>query len=515
MEALHSLLHSLSRAQIRVLRNYLTSFSSRGEADAKTLHLTEILLRSSTDVPSIEQCSREIYGEPVGSRMLKLKSRLKSKVLDSLLLDINVERNDVFDELDQMTIKLKKKSAQFYVLNYSLSSHPYVKELIDGIIANSKQFENYSVLIELLRFKKFKKGFRQGEREFNKANKEIAFYESCNTAVLKAIDYYYRMSMMTSFKGGVEGKKGQKFLLDAIADLHKEYELTRSAVVSYYLKQLEFAYFSANKNFEAARNVCLEQLAVVNNHKSVYRRLRVGIAYDNIAQCDIFLEEYDKAIRNAQAAQKHFEKTSMNFYVSKEIEFYSLFYNKDLQRARSIGSLLLGNIKTKTGDFRYAKYRFFVAAILFQLGSYKETLKLVSEKLEVSKDKSGWEIAIRILIVLCQIELGSFDQASMLIDSLRKHIDRQGKVADIRERDRLIVKVLQMISKRGFAQGQVSEKEIELLRLLASDDKKYKWEALTPELIPFHQWVIKKYRISLTKATAPKAKLSRRKVLAN
>lgn len=501
MEELHALLHSLSRAQLRLLRNYLTCFSSRGETDAKTLQLMEILLREV--IPTVEECSREIYDVGTDSRILKLKSRFKSKVLDALLLDINLEKKTVLDRSELVPLKLRKKIAQMVYLYHKIGAKPIVKQLIDEVIYQAKQFEYYEGLIEALKLKKYFKGFRIGEKEFNAINKELRFYEACIKAVDKALDYYYLKIMKTDFKGNVNEKFVQKLLRDYITDLKKDYEYTLSATVGFYLKFLEQSYFENSKDYNAARDACVEQLAIVNNNVSVYRKRRVGIIYDNIAQYDILIGDYEKAINNTVAAQKHFIKKSVNFYVSKEIEFQALFHSEKYQRAKTASAILINTVASLPGDFRYAKFRFFRANVLFMLMEIKEALKLLSEKQELSKDKAGWDIAIRILTILCHIELENFDLASQLIDGLRKHIDRQGKVAEIRERDKLIARALQLISKRGFAQGQVSEKELELLRLLASNDKRYKWEALTPEIIPFHQWAIKKYRIALSSAPAP------------
>lgn len=514
MEELHSLLHSLSRAQIRLLRNYLTCFSSRGESEAKTLLLVEFLLKSTSCVPTVEDCSMVVYDTPADAKILKLKSRLKGKILDSLLLDINLDKKALLDKSELMTVKLRKKIAQLNYLFFKHGAKPLVKQMLDEIVVLSKQYEYYSGLVEALRFKKNFKGFRIGEKEFFTIKKEMEFYVACSNAVTKAQDCYYLMIMRTNFQANVNPKSIQSFLRESIGDLKKEYEYTQSANVGYYLKYLEQSYFENSKDYYSAREACLEQLAIVNNNVSVYRKQRVGIIYDNLAQYDILLGQYERAINNAVAAQKHFIKKSTNYFVSKEVEFYALFYSGLYARAKSASSVLLSAVPFQSGDFRNAKYSFFRANVLFIQGEVREAFKLLNKKLELSKDKSGWEIAIRILTVMCHIEQEDYDYVTQLIDSLRRHIDRQGKQSEIKERDKLIVKVLQQMSKRGFAQGQVSEKEIHLLRQLAGNDKKCKWEPLTPELIPFHEWAVKKYRIDLN-AYIPAKKASKRKVSLN
>lgn len=503
MEELHSLLHSLSRAQIRLLRNYLTCFSSRGESDAKTLHLTELLL-AGEEVPSIRVCSNAIYQCEPDSKILKLKSRLKSKILDSLLLDINIDRPDSLDELDLSVIKIKKRLALCYTLLYSVGYNSITRSLIQEVISLAKTYENYSTLIEALRLINWRENSRKNEKNFINLSEDIAQYEKRLAYINKAIDLYYLFVLKNNSTANPNQKKLQSFLQESIFELKSYYDETSSALIGYYLKVLENAYFQNSKNYISARDVCIEQLAIVNNNKSVYRKQRVGIAYDNIAQCDIYIGDYAKAARNAQAAQKHFLKNSTNYTVAKEIEFCATLYNREYQKARSISTSLISSIKNGNSGMILAKYRFFKANAYFMTADYKECLKLVTEKQEISKDKGGWEVAIRILTILCHIELGYFDIASQQIDGLRRYIDRQGKVTDIRERDKLIARALQLMSKRGFSYDQIGEKELDVLRQLAGDDKKYKWEVLTSELIPFHQWATNKYHIDLSPSASAK-----------
>ena len=514
MEELHSLLHSLSRAQLRLIRNYLSCFSSRGETEAKTLRLVELLLEDVSHIPSLDECSRLVYQTPPDTKILKLKSRLKAKVFDALLLDINIDRKGLFGKSELMPLKLRKKLAQFSYLYYKHGNKPIVKQLLDEIISYSKQYEFYHGVIEGLKYKKYYKGFRIGEKEFTELNTELRYYQYCHDATVKAMDYYYLMIMKTNFQGNRDNKKMQSFLRESISDLKKDYEYTNSSNVGYYLKFLEQVYFENSNDFSAAREACIEQLAITNNNIAVYRKQRIGIIYDNIAQFDLLLGDYDRAFNNAVAAQKHLIKKSANYFVSKEIEFEALFYSGQYQKAKTVSGTLINAIASQTGDFRYSIYRYLRANALFMLNEPKESLKLLSEKQVLSKDKVGWEVGIRILTILCHIEMNNFDYTTQLIDGLRRHIDRQSKFAEIKERDKLITKVLQHMSKRGFAHGQISVKEISILKQLASGDKKCKWKALTPELIPFHEWVVKKYKIDLNTPTAAK-KASKRKFSLN
>lgn len=496
MEAIHSLLHSMSRSELRIFRASLTTGAYRARTETKAVKLLEFLLKNKNQVPTNKECSLHIYNKAGDKRFKMLKSRLRTKIFDSLLNDINIERQSTsLDEFDYAAIKIRKKFAQFQQLYYSRGDRPFVKQLLNEIILLSKKWEYYPTLAESLKLKKWLKGFRQGEKEFDLLNKEIAFYELCNQALNKATDFYYRLIMKSNFSGIPDVPNIQKFLLKCIRELKMDYSMTDSANVGYYLKFLELAYFQNNENYSRAREICEELLSIINTNKAAYRKLRAGATYLNLGQCDMYLKDNKKAVLNIRRGQNYFAKHSLNYSVLKEQEFLALFYGNNIKEAE-FGSVELLNSTTteEQGSFRIAKYEFYHANILFKNGDHKSALKILNRKQEISKDKIGWDIAIRMLTIMSLIELEYFDEAAQHIESLRKHMDRHSKMKEsLKERDRLALKVLQAMEKQGFVFEKMSANEIKILDKLGSKDKKYRWEPLTPELIPFHEWMEKKY----------------------
>src|SRR5687767_12858826 len=105
MKNIHSLIHNLQPSEIEIIRTSLKSYYSKDENDFKTLKLFDYLLKSRTTVPSPNECSLHIYGKPKDNTIDKLASRLKSKILDALTLDVNIERKGLLDEQDTQVLK--------------------------------------------------------------------------------------------------------------------------------------------------------------------------------------------------------------------------------------------------------------------------------------------------------------------------------------------------------------------------------------------------------------------------
>lgn len=74
------------------------------------------------------------------------------------------------------------------------------------------------------------------------------------------------------------------------------------------------------------------------------------------------------------------------------------------------------------------------------------------------------------------------------IESFRKYLERTAKQYEVRERDKLVLKVLLELVKYDYnfsLTSAVVETELEKLK---STDEQYAWNPDSPELILFHDW---------------------------
>ncbi len=109
--------------------------------------------------------------------------------------------------------------------------------------------------------------------------------------------------------------------------------------------------------------------------------------------------------------------------------------------------------------------------------------------LEIEKDKTRWNISLRILNIMLFIELNKINEASRALESLRKHTARQTKEEEIKPRDVLIVKLLRELEKEGFEFQAKNSKIANMLKELSEKDTPLSWEHYSAELIPFHKWL--------------------------
>ncbi|HET6992391.1 MAG TPA: hypothetical protein VFJ43_13745, partial [Bacteroidia bacterium] len=149
MERLHQLLHSLDPQQVKVLKNYLTGFSTR-DSNTKFWELAAFLLKDKNKIPGLRACSLHVYQTKPDGRIEKLKNRLYVKVLDSLLIDINTNRDIYEDETHPVQVRLRKKMILYDLLKFTPLKQTVGMEMINDIIAAAKQYEFYSILLDAM-----------------------------------------------------------------------------------------------------------------------------------------------------------------------------------------------------------------------------------------------------------------------------------------------------------------------------------------------------------------------------
>ena len=338
-----------------MVRSYVQHLNAKDKGDNIILKFFDYLLKNSKRNPNVHQCSQFLYGKSSDARFRMIKKKLRAKILDALLVEKNIELNESFDEMEVWTQKLRKKVLTLNYIFHSKGSLPITNELIEEILSNGKKYENFGVMADALKFKKYIKGFSKGINEFNEINEKITFYEYCEQAKSRANDHYYKLIVRHDLQSSASKNEKKKLFQEAILELKKDLKYTESGVVAYYLKTIEVAYFHETYDYLAARDSCLDLLKIIREYPSVYKNIRVGITFDYLGECDVFLGDYEKAISNFRAAQKIFTDHSKNYLVSKELELKTLIYADEIPSAEKALKEIVGHKDVAVmGDFARA-----------------------------------------------------------------------------------------------------------------------------------------------------------------
>ncbi|HSH67903.1 MAG TPA: hypothetical protein VLB84_19335 [Bacteroidia bacterium] len=492
MAAIHivKFIQSLNEKEIKVIDDHIQSIyllSGSNSGESKQLKLFRFITLNNKRELTDSELSKHVSTQNLAS----LKYLLSEKIYDALLLNKHIGNNAVFNPREQIVFSLKKKTLLIKSLYRTLNQGRIetLNFLISETIKLAKENEVFDVLVEILILQKQLKGIRLGIKEFENLSTQIIFYDDCFKSVQKSSDAYYRLILNQEFINSLTRKELEQHIRNSIKQMEIDYKRTKAQEVYYYMHILQIALFENEKNFKQAIVYCKKLLLMVKKSTVLYSKDRIGFAMANLTQFNVFIGNYKEASSSAKSAQQFHIHNSFNYLILKEQEFYAHFYANNEKEAIKCTEEMLEHSMADTGGYRKSKFIYYQACILFATKQFKEALQLLNKSLEIEKDKTGWNIALRTLNILVFIELDKINEASRALEALRKYMERLTKSDEVKQRDILIIKLLREIEKDGFRFNQKNANATKMLKELSEKNKPTSWNYYTPELIPFHEWV--------------------------
>ncbi|HEU4717839.1 MAG TPA: hypothetical protein VFU15_08390 [Bacteroidia bacterium] len=494
MEKLHQLLHSLQPNQVRVLKNYLTSFSSRNDPDSKSWELAEYVLSKTKKAPTLVQASHYLYGKKAINSINRLKNRLFDKVLNSLLIDISTDAMTREDDTHPVQIRIRKKMLLFDLLKYTATRGTVAVDMIQDVIKDAREYEFFPILIDALTIYKPMISHLKSKREADKIDSEITKYEKAKYYNIRAKDIVTELGQYSTFRTKLEKEKILNFLKDSIEELRGYYSEVGGRLLLDHLRTCEMALLQVAGQLSEGISLAKEHVRFLESNKIIDRKNRIGVWNDYIAHLEIDNENYDEAMKYLEKAASCFTSSPTNLAVNRSIQMEVYFHKGNYDKALEISADLIENQAKVIGTFRRDTFIFFQASCYFMKKEYTRCNDLLNERFELTRDKLGWDLNIRFLRIMTMIEMGKPDLAMLQVDALRKNFERFQHRKDITERDKMIIRLFFQMFLEGFAFQYPRNKTNELLLKLKEKGKLYSWEALKPEKIPIHVWALSRYQ---------------------
>ncbi len=480
MENLHELVKSLSQSEKKMVRKFLSSYSSNGKSETLSLDLFDILNKRKK-VLSNKDCSMILFGKDEKNRIRVLKSRLKNRILDALTTDIVLE-SQTYDSNTKLSLKLRKKIIQFQLLRLSNKSNQKIKlSLLNDVIEQSNKNELYRVTIDALNYKKAFIGFRSDITTYETIEEEMIKAKQLDETRAYITDCYYKMILLyrtsnpnhTKIRQTLKEyiKKGDQLLFKG-----------NTFIGQYYLNIIKCGYYMEVREYDTAIYVMQNQLKLLSKSKLVYRKTSVGATHDYLAENYINNGDYNKASENADIAQQYFPPNSTNYIVAQQLSFRAKLYGKQLKEAETLIKQILNQYKDDLDSHRISTHQFFLANLYFAKGDFKNCNRLLSQAYEFKQDRTGWEFNLRLLHILCLIEQGKFDEAYTKHFNLTRLLKKYKKT-ELSSRNKIIVEIL----KQWLKSTNVTAINSVLIRQLNIENNA--WDPMKSELIPFHHWI--------------------------
>ncbi len=481
IESLRRLLSALRKEELIVLKDQI--HVKKTKTNSKTLRLLELVLRNNqiSDARAHEVISPNSTFGAFGTLIWELKK----KILETLTLNININRAGVFPENIQADIQSKKNlfAARVFMRR---GLHEDFRIINDKIIKDTEKYEIFDTLIEALILKFHVLGIRGHKAHVLKS--EIDYYKNCKNLCDAAFVLYTEITAKNNFQ--VKPRETEN-LKKQFEYLNTSYASYPSETLWYWLKVISVFFFQAEGNYNEAVNNLNQIIVKLHKCKAIKMADRISGTHLRLADNYLYLQEFDKAITHSQLASDLYEKRSLNYCLAQEVRFRANFHLERYGEAGLIMRSLLAIDYRSISPFLYAKWRYYKAAASMFRGDCEEASYLLTQTSALDGDKEGWNISVRILEIMVQITSDKYDHiADQKIINLITFARSLGK--KISKRNELIVDVLRELRKTVYNFEKVSHSHDDLLSLLSSNNPKYAWNMTSPELIRFDAWFMAK-----------------------
>jgi hypothetical protein len=490
-DRVQEIISCLSQQHLKNLRKYLVAFANRSDDAVLQSRLLDLVLKYPQK--SNKEYAKLLYGEINLSAYNRLSSRLYQKVLDSLLIDVNVKR--VVEEADfnnAVQIQVRKTLLQYYVLRTSGRSYNLCLQLLNQVLKTSSKYEYYTTEIEVLTLLKFHTSRTDRKSAHKEWDLRIKEAEEKRTAYNKAFDWFNRYLALQSYQGNLSSSEHVKFLTEAVDSLTHDSKRFFSPTIEYFRSVLYSALLQHSGCTQLAITQCEATLELLKRYQGINTPMRVSGQYSNIASMLFELGHLNEALTYNDKSLSIATKGTQDYAYKQRFKIELLFHLGRINEAEE----LLQKVHAENvvpGELFNATLTIMEAAFNIAKGNTRFALSVLNMKSILSADKGGWEFAVRMMRIMCLIELELKDEAENLYQNLLRYTQRNSHFIEITDRNRALLKLVGELSKAGFELNKYDGKSSKILKQLLNDPK-YTWRYGTPELIAFDTWLESKLR---------------------
>jgi hypothetical protein len=408
-----------------------------------------------------ESAAQYIYdSHDKDAKFRKLKSRFKSKILKSILL---FDVDDVFNneqvkayyecitqsQITEIIVKLTGTSK----LVYELIKDNYPKALKYNFYDVLK---NYSyLLITYYALKGDKKAFKEEELRY-----------------LKYIDLVHKEQLAKYLysKGIVEIVSATTVNNDLLSivkeNVDKLFEIKNeinNPEVNFFYYYISLLYNEYNNDVEQILKLCDETEKLMQDNFQIASNNRKTIVLIYRVRAFLQLKLFNEGINLLNSDTSFFPSENVyNWYILKEFEFKLYLQSINLTEAYRVYQQVIDNKSFKRQVVQLTeKWKIFHAYLVFydsflNNGDYKFSLpKFLNDVPVNSKDKSGYNFAIRVIEILFNAARKDYNLIFSKMDALRVYRTRYLN-DNTYKRNHLFLSILLKAEKSGFSNKEMA-----------------------------------------------------------
>lgn len=425
---------------------------------------------------------------------------VRNVILESLILDINLERPGEYSNHFRNKVSGTKKLLQVQIL-LGKGLYQEAMKLNEEVKSKVEKYQELDLLYESTYIQSICNSGEGSTRAFKKTLVETNIANMRRNQLKKA----QLVFLNAHFKFKKLNKNSESDILKTISELIELNQKDPQVKIRYFILSLKAKYEMYKGNFTLAEETHKEQLELVRNSPILQSTERESHILLKQSIALLHLRKIDETRKVLEWTNHLVKKSSFDHFVVLKRLIYLDFYSKNYL---DLEETIENNIKSKyTRRLPFAIFRiqFFKAALSLFTEQPRTCAKILLEEIKLKQPcsddlKLGQVVFLYMsAIELAQSEKHLKEEALQLCNSTFEALGSE----NLRKRDMTIVKIFKRLLSHPEELNHPSETLTKLLGKLNLKNAEMRWEPFTYEIIPINTWFKAKSDAAFSKLIIP------------
>ena len=478
------LLQALRPRELDSVRTYLSAFHNMyGEYEPKTLRLLDYLLANPRHEASLVK--NIISPEATDNTFRMLITRLKDKIYEVLTLDLNLGRGEDYSLAYQAKVKGRKALTQAEIL-HTRGLYDETRYLLSRTTRLARKYECFDVWQEVLQFQSTLAVLKEGPEAGQKQREKLSVVRDKQDLLYKAKTAYYRYASARAFQPQDASYQEAQ---STLADLRSQLSAIPCDRARYWCFLLELNCLQDAQRYAEALRLSLDFLAFIKEHPPVTMPRRLGTGYIHLCHSLLAVGELERSMAMGERSTRYFEEDSFNHQLAREYIALALLRLGRTREAADHLRSLLKRSKELPVDFHWARRKYLQAIAHFMNGHHRKAHLSLQQTTALDKDRNGWNVGVRILTILNQIDWGGLRRPTeAFVENLHVHLRETSRHQFISPRQQAILSCLRFLVLESFSFKKAGARATIPLASLRKGEGCYQWDPFGPECLRFDVW---------------------------
>ena len=482
---LHSIVLNLKSKEKDFIRRFYTCKQGK---ECKKLKLLNLILKSN----NLSNCTgaQILYNKKPNSTFSQLKRRLKNDLLHFILL-FESEEEEPTEKIDTAKIKCTNLILQSGIL----TKRELFEESLNTLKkaeALAQKYEFFDLLLTINDRMAISYNMNGEFKQLDKCRKNIKSYQDYQNLYIQ-IKYFYQEVKLVEFHGFLNDNGNKQDSIENWESISNKLNQVNhnnnlSSIKYWHLKALmQFQIF--NKNYKEAHKLAINSLALIEENQYLFPDSYKAKAYLDIAKINVYLNEYDVALKMANRALHTKENKDHIKIRAYELFFYAYMGKREYKEALDVilhsEKLCLNNANN---DIKY-RWLYFKANVKFMQEEYGDSMKCL-QQIYLAKYDRNFIICYKILELMIIAEFEDYSWYENKMENFRKLLSpyRNGELL----RCLKIFQVLKSLLETNFNFKKTLQLESENLTAIYTDYTPHSKNPMGYEIIRLDEWLIRK-----------------------